>query len=94
MSDQELIILYQLPEVHMYMQIHTTSTHTTDYRLRIDYLAALIITQVQLTCSSNISIHWSLVLHMAELVLGAVWTAALDAGVATTTLTTHASSCK
>jgi hypothetical protein len=30
---------------------------------------------------------------MAELVLGGVWTAALDAGVAATTLTTHASSC-
>ena len=48
---------------------------------------------VQLTGSSDISIHWGLVLHMAELVLGVVGTAALDARVTATTLTTHPSSC-
>ena len=44
----------------------------------------------QLT-GGDIGIDWSLVLDMAELILllCVVWTAALDAGVTTTTLTIH-----
>ena len=53
----------------------------------------LVYILFQLT-GGDIGIDWSLVLDMAELILllCVVWTAALDAGVTTTTLTTHGGS--